>query len=444
MNAPLSHILGFERDRILREARGLSHAHKAILFILNSHLGTKDTCWPSQSLLAEEAGMSERTLIRRLAELEEKGWIHRRRNVPFRGAHVTHYQILWSALYTPQRPTKAEVSKWQVAKRQNGTSSEIGVESSRCQSVTSSKTEGPSSRCQNGISSRSAILSSTKCQSDTQRRQEKKTDLKEPPIVPQGGSPSDPELADPEPDSSPAQAQLTLTDEPVPDAEAVLWDRLEDLRIEALTDQGRPHRRRRLTKAIRRQLSARMGERHRPDHFEAVWRWWLYSTDERAVFLRERRFGPETLLRPSKFAGYLDRALECDISDPHLSEADRAPFDAEGAWAHLVESLGCPKAGQPPSDAAGWHFYRYDRRVHDAFYDALCAAMEERDRCWAWEHFRHSDSRYDHPRIRRAFTAAWPGAWRKRRAETAIDCKRGLPLGELARLESIERQEVAA
>jgi len=62
-----------------------------------------------------------------------------------------------------------------------------------------------------------------------------------------------------------------------------------------------------LTKSRRSSLKARLTE-HSAEEVLAVARWVYSSQHERARYLREHGYGPDTWLRPSKFAGYLEHA----------------------------------------------------------------------------------------------------------------------------------------
>lgn len=56
-------------------------------------------------------------------------------------------------------------------------------------------------------------------------------------------------------------------------------------------------------------LSARLRE-HGQDAVLLVLRWYARSPDDRAKFLRDKRFTLDTLVRPEKFDGYLAFALD--------------------------------------------------------------------------------------------------------------------------------------
>jgi helix-turn-helix protein len=54
-----------------------STAHKAVLLALADRAGFEWECWPSQATIAAETEMSERSVRRILADLEERGFIER-------------------------------------------------------------------------------------------------------------------------------------------------------------------------------------------------------------------------------------------------------------------------------------------------------------------------------------------------------------------------------
>ena len=84
------------------------------------------------------------------------------------------------------------------------------------------------------------------------------------------------------------------------------WNKVEILRIEHIPGC----KAQKLTKGRRKVLRARIVE-HSPDAVVEVWRWALTSKNTRAMYLREHGYvRPDTLHRPSKFAGYLEMANE--------------------------------------------------------------------------------------------------------------------------------------
>ena len=131
-----------------------------------------------------------------------------------------------------------------------------------------------------------------------------------------------------------------------PDSLSALWERLEVIRGGA--------RRLKLTKTRRRALAARVNA-HSAADVEAVWRWWQTSTHQRAVFLRDNGYGPDTLLRASKFDGYL----------LILSEPQEQP---QGLWSALIGSLGDARSMHPPG--FGW-----DLPIEEDQQRAACAAL---------------------------------------------------------------------
>lgn len=68
-----------------RKVKGLTPTQKLLLLLLADHASQQDgygedfVCWPKQELLAADANVSKRTVIRSLAEMEELGLIERRR-----------------------------------------------------------------------------------------------------------------------------------------------------------------------------------------------------------------------------------------------------------------------------------------------------------------------------------------------------------------------------
>jgi hypothetical protein len=76
------------------QAASLSPCHRAVLEAIYGHLGERLHCWPSQASLAQQAGVSERTIRRRLHDLEAMGWIERREQMSARGRLTDTYAIL--------------------------------------------------------------------------------------------------------------------------------------------------------------------------------------------------------------------------------------------------------------------------------------------------------------------------------------------------------------
>ena len=62
-----------------------------------------------------------------------------------------------------------------------------------------------------------------------------------------------------------------------------------------------------LTKQRRARLEA-IAREHDPEAVPDVVRWWQSSPDPRAAYLRDNRYGADTILRPAHFTDYLERA----------------------------------------------------------------------------------------------------------------------------------------
>jgi hypothetical protein len=75
------------------QAATLSPTDRALLEALYAHLGERLQCWPSQETLALRVGVSARTVRRRLAALEQQGWIQRLPQLSARGRLTDNYLI---------------------------------------------------------------------------------------------------------------------------------------------------------------------------------------------------------------------------------------------------------------------------------------------------------------------------------------------------------------
>ncbi|MEL6341554.1 MAG: helix-turn-helix domain-containing protein [Myxococcota bacterium] len=213
-----------------------------------------------------------------------------------------------------------------------------------------------------------------------------------PPKAPQGGS------------GSGSLFEASGLEVPEVDPLEVLWGRLEEIRLEAARARGAKARRAPLGRN-RRALSARVKE-HGEEAIVTVWRWWQHSLHDRATFLRSKSFTANTILRPSKFSGYLEFALEG--ADP-LSETP-APMDADAVITHLDRVFEGPTdTRQAPGRR--WWLWTDDVRVHDAMMATICAVFDESDHDWAWEQLRKAGSESAVRFVNAGIRKHWPTCW---------------------------------
>lgn len=102
-------------NRAWRRLKSLKPAARAILDALFLRLGNDIFCRPSQSTIAQDSGLSERTVQRWLPILEQQGWIRREERVCARGRLTDRYHIR-----TPDHPDITTLKVDQEPTRQNG------------------------------------------------------------------------------------------------------------------------------------------------------------------------------------------------------------------------------------------------------------------------------------------------------------------------------------
>ncbi len=101
-------------NKAWRRLKGLKPAARAILDALFLRLGNDLFCRPSQATIAEDAGLSERTVQRWLPILEKQGWIRREERICKRGRLTDRYHIR-----TPDCPDITTIKVDQEPTRQN-------------------------------------------------------------------------------------------------------------------------------------------------------------------------------------------------------------------------------------------------------------------------------------------------------------------------------------
>jgi len=105
--------------------------------------------------------------------------------------------------------------------------------------------------------------------------------------------------------------QGTSFKEPIQiNVEAQLWEEINQM----LKTHGRRHLK--LTNARRRALKGRIKEHSKADVLSVV-KWWLTSTHQRAIYIRQNH-SIDTVLRPANFTPYLEFS-----SEPQLSPEDK-------------------------------------------------------------------------------------------------------------------------
>lgn len=83
--------------KVVRKARGMTPSAKLVLWTLADMARDDGVCWPSHQHLADETGLSPRTVRTVLAELEGIGWLWRepqRRRNGTRKADIIHLRTL--------------------------------------------------------------------------------------------------------------------------------------------------------------------------------------------------------------------------------------------------------------------------------------------------------------------------------------------------------------
>ena len=204
-----------------------------------------------------------------------------------------------------------------------------------------------------------------------------------------------------------------VTPEPVPsskpDRVAEVWASLEAIRLEV-----KPKARGlMLSKPRRRAINARIKE-HSAEALRTVWRWWLTSDHDRAVFLRSN-CSVDTLLQASKFTSYLE------FAEAPTVEADTTiPASPAEAWSRIQAALDDPSTGDCPGPDSGWHLWplKKDPRVHLAMMDALQTATGQDYPPHAWQMAqqarRSGADSFDLNQLGRAFRKAYPSTWSAR------------------------------
>lgn len=89
---------------------------KLVLIALADHAGDDGTnAWPSQKTMAEYAGASDRTVRRKLEELEEDGWIRRGDQTIVAHLRGDRRPVVWDLGYAPQRPAADDIDDTEEA-----------------------------------------------------------------------------------------------------------------------------------------------------------------------------------------------------------------------------------------------------------------------------------------------------------------------------------------
>ncbi|MEZ9302127.1 helix-turn-helix domain-containing protein [Vibrio breoganii] len=69
----------YEAQRMLTRTKphllGISSTEKLVLLCLHDRVDAQGQCYPSQELLAEDTGLSKRSIVRALKTLVEKGYV---------------------------------------------------------------------------------------------------------------------------------------------------------------------------------------------------------------------------------------------------------------------------------------------------------------------------------------------------------------------------------
>lgn len=78
-------------EKLKRPVQTAVSTARDVLRAIYRHLGGKLHCWPSQATLAEELGLSTRTVGRQLKQLEEAGWIKRDKRKDPRWGQLSDY-----------------------------------------------------------------------------------------------------------------------------------------------------------------------------------------------------------------------------------------------------------------------------------------------------------------------------------------------------------------
>ncbi|GMV42238.1 MAG: hypothetical protein AMXMBFR64_39540 [Myxococcales bacterium] len=90
-------------------------AAKAVLAVIwNYHRRFPDSCHPSRSTIATEAGVHESTVSRSLDDLEEMGVVQ---VVPQPGPHPNHYQVCWTNIHLKKAKTPERKSPYPMPHR---------------------------------------------------------------------------------------------------------------------------------------------------------------------------------------------------------------------------------------------------------------------------------------------------------------------------------------